>query len=331
MFVCDKCGREFKYKHVYQKHAKRITPCIKEIPEAVPDTMCEWCGNSFSDKYGLSKHKKRCAVKKNQEKIRKIKEEKESDAKVDKLVEALATVSEENKQLQMMQQKLLDEMRELKNEKVNINYQSKYVQNNVVIINNAIDPNVDYIDEKMVEEYLDKYKLNAPVFLTKEIYYGDRAENHSLHIANQKTKSGFAYRNHTWVPVERESIKLYLLNGLDISYNKIMQHGRKSKKYANDSILDEIARNQYNKVARERDMQNLMYLASQASKNTDVNYNFIEEDIKRGKASYRMIEEILDDDESGAASNNRGNNRLKIIQSAEKYGRGAGGGKEEAD
>ena len=302
-FICDKCGGEFKTNYLLKRHLNRKRPCAKELPEVIPDKMCEWCGNSFTHISSKYTHQKNCIVKKNKEKIRKIKEEKNANEKVNKLVEELAMMREENKQYQINQQKMLELLTELKNDKqqVDINYKSKYIQNNVVIINNAISPNTDFISKEMVGDMLDNHKLNAPIFLTAEIYYGDRPENHSLHITNQKTTEGVAYRNGVWVPLKRNDIQAYLLNGLYTSYDKIIQLGRNIDRYSNDVLLSEIERNQHDDKNIANEIRSLILLAVQTAKKNDISLNFIEEDIKRGRAALKMIDGVLDDN----ATNNK--------------------------
>ena len=159
----------------------------------------------------------------------------------------------------------------------------------------------------MVGEMLDNHKLNAPIFLTAEIYYGDRPENHSLHITNQKTTEGVAYRNGVWVPLKRSDVQSYLLGGLFTSYDKILRLGRTIDKYANDVLLTEIERNQNDNENIANEIRSLIILATRTAKKNDINLHFIEEDIKRGKAALKMIENVLDDNEGDDAINNDNN------------------------
>ena len=233
--------------------------------------------------------------------------EKNSQQEKAAMANAIEQLREENMQLKIEQrvanQKLIKMIEDLKNDKqqVDINYKSKYIQNNVVIINNAISPNTDFISKEMVGDMLDNHKLNAPIFLTAEIYYGDRPENHSLHITNQKTTEGVAYRNGVWVPLKRNDIQAYLLNGLYTSYDKIMRLGRNIDRYSNDVLLSEIERNQHDDKNIANEIRSLIFLAVQTAKKNDISLNFIEEDIKRGRAALKMIDGVLDDN----ATNNK--------------------------
>jgi len=260
--------------------------------------MCRWCGKTLSSFSNKSRHENTCIVKKNQEKIIKIKEEKDAAAKVDKLVEEVARMREENKQYQINQQKMLEKLDEIKNDKqkVDINFRSKYVQNNVVIINNAISPNMAFVDKEIVEKLLDSNKLEAPLFLSYETYYGNHPENHSLHITNCKTKEGLAYRNGKWAHASQADVSSYLLNVLYTGYDHVIRIGSTIDKYADHVLLAEIKRNQNDDKNIALELNKLLFLAVQVAKKNDINPHFIDEDIKRGKAALKMIEDVLDDD-----------------------------------
>jgi len=268
--------------------------------------MCQWCGRKFAHVSSKCTHEKTCIIKKNKGKLDNLRKEKNSQQEKAAMANAIEQLREENMQLKIEQrvanQKLIKMIEDLKNDKqqVDINYKSKYIQNNVVIINNAISPNTDFISKEMVGDMLDNHKLNAPIFLTAEIYYGDRPENHSLHITNQKTTEGVAYRNGVWVPLKRNDIQAYLLNGLYTSYDKIMRLGRTIDRYSNDVLLSEIERNQHDDKNIANEIRSLIFLAVQTAKKNDINLNFIEEDIKRGRAALKMIDGVLDNgDNSG--------------------------------
>jgi hypothetical protein len=297
MFTCDKCGRDFAKSSTYKSHQNRKNPCVKPIPENLPKNTCEWCGHTLSSSSSFSRHKNVCIVKKNKGKLDEIRKAKEERQRIDKMTEAFEAIDKRMQNITDENQKLIKMIEELKNDKqqVDINYKSKYIQNNVVIINNAISPNTDFISKEMVGDMLDNHKLNAPIFLTAEIYYGDRPENHSLHITNQKTTEGVAYRNGVWVPLKRTDIQAYLLNGLYTSYDKIIQLGRNIDRYSNDVLLSEIERNQHDDKNIANEIRSLIFLAVQTAKKNDISLNFIEEDIKRGRAALKMIDGVLVD------------------------------------
>ena len=303
MFTCDKCGRDFAKSSTYKSHQNRKNPCVKPIPENLPKNTCKWCGHTLSSSSSFSRHKNVCIVKKNKGKLDEIRKAKEERQRIDKMTEAFEAMDKRMQNITDENQKLIKIIEDLKNDKqqVDINYKSKYIQNNVVIINNAISPNTDFISKEMVGDMLDNHKLNAPIFLTAEIYYGDRPENHSLHITNQKTTEGVAYRNGVWVPLKRNDIQAYLLNGLYTSYDKIIQLGRNIDRYSNDVLLSEIERNQHDDKNIANEIRSLIFLAVQTAKKNDISLNFIEEDIKRGRAALKMIDGVLDDN----ATNNK--------------------------
>ena len=303
MFTCDKCGRDFAKSSTYKSHQNRKNPCVKPVPENLPKNTCEWCGHTLSSSSSFSRHKNVCIVKKNKGKLDEIRKAKEERQRIDKMTEAFEAIDKRMQNITDENQKLIKMIEDLKNDKqqVDINYKSKYIQNNVVIINNAISPNTDFISKEMVGDMLDNHKLNAPIFLTAEIYYGDRPENHSLHITNQKTTEGVAYRNGVWVPLKRNDIQAYLLNGLYTSYDKIIQLGRNIDRYSNDVLLSEIERNQHDDKNIANEIRSLIFLAVQTAKKNDISLNFIEEDIKRGRAALKMIDGVLDDN----ATNNK--------------------------
>lgn len=309
MLTCDKCGRDFNKSSTYKSHQNRKNPCVKAIPKNPPKNTCKWCGYTFSNSSSFCRHKNACVVKKNKGKLDEMRKLKEERERMNKMTEAFEAMDKRMQNINDENKRLIKMIEELKNDKqkVDINYQSKYVQNNVVIINNAISPNTDFIDKDLVEKLLDSQKLNAPLFLTAEIYYGDIPENHSLHITNQKTTEGVAYRNGIWVPLSRDDIRAYLLNGLYTSYDKILQFGRTIDKYANHIILTEIARNKNDDKNIANEIRSLIFLAIQTAKKNNINPHFIEEDIKRGRAALKMIENVLDD---GVVFENKSNNNV---------------------
>ena len=307
IYYCEKCGRGFVRPSTYKAHCNKNPPCVQDIPEIVPEDMCKWCGRKFAHAANKYRHYKTCPVNKNKEKLNEIKKAKEEKERLDKMTIAFEAMNKQmGREMALMREdnkRLIKMIEDLKNDKqqVDINYKSKYIQNNVVIINNAISPNTDFISKEIVGDMLDNHKLNAPIFLTAEIYYGDRPENHSLHITNQKTTEGVAYRNGVWVPLKRNDIQAYLLNGLYTSYDKIIQLGRNIDRYSNDVLLSEIERNQHDDKNIANEIRSLIFLAVQTAKKNDISLNFIEEDIKRGRAALKMIDGVLDDN----ATNNK--------------------------
>jgi len=331
VFICEECGREFKYKHAWQGHLKKKNPCVKDIPEVKPKNMCDWCHYTFAHKSGLSRHHKTCPVKKNKNKLDEIRKEKEEKARADKLVNVIEKLTEKIDELTNDNQKLHEKLNEIRNDKqkVDINFRSKYVQNNGVIINNAISPNMAFADKEIVEKLLDSNKLEAPLFLSYETYYGNHPENHSLHITNCKTKEGLAYRNGRWTHASRADVSSYLLNALYTGYDHVIRIGSTIDKYADHVLLAEIKRNQNDDKNIALELNKLLFLAVQVAKKNDINPHFIDEDIKRGKAALKMIEDVLDDGD--IANVNDGNGDVGNVGNERADGADAGNGKEEAE
>lgn len=73
--ICKKCARKFARPAALKQHLAKLPACVLAIPENPPDTMCGYCGYTFSSITNKRRHENICKVKKNQDKIHKMKED----------------------------------------------------------------------------------------------------------------------------------------------------------------------------------------------------------------------------------------------------------------
>lgn len=67
MLICNKCGKQFKYKSVYDKHLKNKNDCSLRMSKE--EKECEYCFKTYSRSDNLRRHLKTCKKKKKEEEM----------------------------------------------------------------------------------------------------------------------------------------------------------------------------------------------------------------------------------------------------------------------
>lgn len=286
MWTCDKCGKEFARRDSHKRHMNKTKPCVGN-GNVKSEHTCKYCYRILSSQSSKYRHEKTCTVKKNKVKIDEIKEEKESKKQIVAMVDHIARLEDKLDKQAAQITKLMDVIND-KNT-IDVNYRSPYVQNNVIIINNIFEPDTSFITQEKAEQILDRHRADAPIVFTKEIYYGDHHSNHCLHIMNAKTKESMLFHNGDWKPLSHTQTLYYLECALAKGFDIAIKCGQLSERFKNDDIIRLMLQDAVSRQALSTGVNRLLVYALDYSKNTNVSYRYIAEDITRGKAAYAAI------------------------------------------
>jgi len=292
MHICENCGLEFKWKCALEKHQSKPTPCVLPIPDKVPNNMCKWCGRTLSNVSSCDRHLKTCVVRKNRNKLQRLRKAKdrkqkeitakESDEKIDKLVEANERMQE---QLAELMRKVDGGIVAKKEQPVQINnYISPYIVNGNIYINNIHEPNTDFITAKFVEELTDKHQAMAPLYLTLDTYFNpDRPENHSFHIVNAVTKDSIMRLQGSWQPMPPVSTRGHINIILQDGFGNTIKNLRIIEKYNGSDLFKKICNIRADDKLFAAYARQLMQMAIDAFKRNNITPDSIEKSIERGK------------------------------------------------
>jgi hypothetical protein len=208
MFQCEKCGEEFKFKSLLDRHLlkkklcdnnininkiydKKIEAINNEINEKIKLSMddkleCFLCNSKFKSKGNTTRHmNKYCNVKKELEnKIEILKNNK------NKLIDKIEL------------NKLRKDIDNLKNNNITINN----TQNNLIMINSFGKEDLSHIDIKDYNKYLNGFFPGFIKFIEK-IHFDEKApENHNLCITNLRSKYISIFDNKKWLMKEKSDI-----------------------------------------------------------------------------------------------------------------------------
>jgi len=217
MHSCEKCGQDFKYKYLLDRHKTNKKPCdtdeninsvynkkIKKIDDLIKtlteqslntETKCLFCNKNLSSRSNTQRHMKNFC----DEKKKLLKDKDNLIEEINKLKEKdiIKIQNQEIKELKKMMEKMM------KKQPPN----NQIINNNNTINNNNLIVNINsYGKEDLSHITLDDYKkyLNGffPGFIKfiKKIHFdADAPGNHNICITNIKSKYMYVYEDNEWV------------------------------------------------------------------------------------------------------------------------------------
>lgn len=238
-YTCFRCGDEFNRKGNYLRHLNRKNICdtilnsidleenlkmnniklIKnknKILDEIIDTInsnicqhtnaikcqhklsCKYCNKEFKYRQSKSRHEKTC-------------KEKDSKNKMEKMEEKIIEL--ENK------------IKNMKSDGKNIT--NNITNNNVIIVNNYITPNIDFLEEKYIKKMIlgKHYSLRLSRIANKVFFNEKHPENFSIIIKDEKSGKGEVYYNDLIVKPINEIVKHTYEECQDIDYTLADEYG----------------------------------------------------------------------------------------------------------
>jgi len=287
----------------------RVNPCVKELPEVIPENTCNWCGYTLKHTASYRRHLTTCVAKKNRNKIRKIQRDKLKAEQVQKDRNDKIQKDNDDKMEQLLEQmeqmreqftEMMEQMRQgvaVKDPPVQVNnYISPYIVNGNVIINSIDKPNTDFIDAKFVEELADKHHTMTPLYLTLDTYFNpERPENHSIHITNAVTKDGMIWMGNGWRAVPAISTKGHVDFILRNGFTNTIKYLRVIEKYKDGKLVREICNIRSDDRSFDAHSRQLLQSAIDVFKRHKITPDFINQSIERGRSGDAADDDVIDE------------------------------------
>jgi hypothetical protein len=268
MHKCDKCGKEFKYSSILQRHISKKFSCnnslniinsydkkineidieikIKIIKSKETGNKCLFCNHIFNQKSSLTRHiNTYCDIKKNLY----IKKESIMNEK-NKLLEEIKKkeeLTEKNNEIEtlkdMVKQLLYDKSKNNNINNIN-NINNKIINNNGIINNNNVVVNINsYGKEDLSHITINDYKKYFTGFFPgfikfiEKIHFDENMPaNHNICITNMKSKYMYIY-DDKWISKERkETIDSFIAKKYNTYVNKLDE--LEESKQIDDKILE---------------------------------------------------------------------------------------------
>lgn len=240
MIQCEKCGKDFKYKYLLNKHENRKFTCntienieenyeekIKDIENEIniktqlsmeKETICLFCNKPQSFKNNTYRHiKKYCKVKRELDnELNKLKED-----KVELLNKQEIKIKDE--EIKLRDEKIKELENKLKS-KSNIhttinnnNITVNNTQNNVVVINPFGKEDLSHLTIKDYKNILNGFFPGFINYIEKVHFDENVPQNHNITISNLKSKYLSIHDGYKWNTKIKNDI-------IDIFINK--KHGQ---------------------------------------------------------------------------------------------------------
>jgi hypothetical protein len=249
IFICDKCGKEFKYKKSLIYHQNKKIPCDNNNNDKY---KCNYCNKELSKTTKINKHLKTCKIyneyelkqeKKNNNKELKILNNKVKE--IEFFVEEQKNINEEQKNINEEQNNKINELKKeieiLKNKNNKINKEVNMLKKIIKKEKNKENKNV-YDKIKISKEdrirylksNLNIYELVVDKFIKTYYVNEKKPENHLLYITDKNRNKIKYYEGNKWLDGDKRIILRKVMRNCIIQILNIDKNDKEEIKLEND-------------------------------------------------------------------------------------------------
>ena len=241
IFICDKCGKEFKYKKSLIYHQNKKIPCDNNTDKY----KCNYCNKELSKTTKINKHLKTCKIYNEYE----LKQEKKNNNKELKIlnnkVKEIEFFVEEQKNINEEQNNKINELKKeieiLKNKNNKINKEVNMLKKIIKKEKNKENKNV-YDKIKISKEdrirylksNLNIYELVVDKFIKTYYVNEKKPENHLLYITDKNRNKIKYYEGNKWLDGDKRIILRKVMRNCIIQILNIDKNDKEEIKLEND-------------------------------------------------------------------------------------------------
>ena len=242
IFICDKCGKEFKYKKSLIYHQNKKIPCDNNNNDKY---KCNYCNKELSKTTKINKHLKTCKIYNEYE----LKQEKKNNNKELKIlnnkVKEIEFFVEEQKNINEEQNNKINELKKeieiLKNKNNKINKEVNMLKKIIKKEKNKENKNV-YDKIKISKEdrirylksNLNIYELVVDKFIKTYYVNEKKPENHLLYITDKNRNKIKYYEGNKWLDGDKRIILRKVMRNCIIQILNIDKNDKEEIKLEND-------------------------------------------------------------------------------------------------